>query len=145
MWNFEDRIDAGRELARSLMHRTHDDAVVLGLPRGGVPVAAEVARGLNAPLDVIVVRKVGAPGHPELAMAAVGEEGAVVRNPDAIMAVGVGEEELAAAERRSRDGVESRLRARRPAGSRSSSMTGSPPVPRCARRAPSSVPGVRAG
>ena len=114
MWNFEDRIDAGRELARSLMHRTHDDAVVLGLPRGGVPVAAEVARGLNAPLDVIVVRKVGAPGHPELAMAAVGEEGAVVRNPDVIMAVGVGEEELAAVERRSRDEVESRLRALRP-------------------------------
>ena len=110
MWNFEDRTDAGRELARSLMHRTYEDAVVLGLPRGGVPVAAEVARGLNAPLDVIVVRKVGAPGHPEVAMAAVGEDGASVRNPDVIAAAGVDEEQLAVAEQNSRGEVEGRLR-----------------------------------
>lgn len=110
MWNFEDRIDAGRELARSLTHRAHEDAVVLGLPRGGVPVAAVVARALGAPLDVLVVRKVGAPGHPEVAMGAVGEDGAAVRNPGVIASVGVEEDELAAAEQRSRDEVESRLR-----------------------------------
>jgi predicted phosphoribosyltransferase len=118
MWNFEDRIDAGRELARNLTHRAHEDAVVLGLPRGGVPVAAVVARALSAPLDVLVVRKVGAPGHSELALGAVGEDGAVVRNPGVIAAVGVEEAELAEAEQRARDEVESRvrmLRAGRPA------------------------------
>ncbi|MDQ0615238.1 putative phosphoribosyl transferase [Microbacterium sp. W4I4] len=120
MWNFEDRFDAGQELARSLTHRAHEDAVVLGLPRGGVPVAALVARALSAPLDVLVVRKVGAPGHSELAMGAVGEDGAVVRNPGVIDAVGVSDAELAAAEQRSRDEVESRVRMLR---------AGRPPVP----------------
>lgn len=110
MWNFEDRVDAGRELARQLTHRAHEDCVVLGLPRGGVPVAAEVARALSAPLDVLVVRKVGAPGHAELAMGAVGEDGAVVRNADVIAAAGADEATVAAAEGRERAEVQRRSR-----------------------------------
>ena len=62
---FRDRAEAGRALAGELQHLRSDDAVVLALPRGGVPVAAEVARGLDAPLDVLLVRKLGVPGHEE--------------------------------------------------------------------------------
>jgi putative phosphoribosyl transferase len=72
---FRNRIDAGRHLARQLDFLRNTDLVVLGLPRGGVPVAAEVAKHLGAPLDVIVVRKLGVPIQPELAMGAIGEEG----------------------------------------------------------------------
>src|SRR5437870_1476652 len=69
---FRDRRDAGRALAQCLVHhRGRPDLLVLGLPRGGVPVAYEVARALGAPLDVFVVRKLGAPEHPELAMGAI--------------------------------------------------------------------------
>ena len=68
---FVDRVDAGRHLAEALVHLAGTDLVVLGLPRGGVPVAAEVARSLDAPLDVLVVRKLGLPWHPELAMGAI--------------------------------------------------------------------------
>ena len=74
---FRDRRDAGRLLAERLGPLRGQDVVVLGLPRGGVPVAAEVARALGAPLDVIVVRKLGVPSQPELAMGAVGEGGAL--------------------------------------------------------------------
>ena len=70
---FKNRVDAGRRLAERLGQLRGEDVVVLGLPRGGVPVAAEVARELDAPLDVIVVRKLGVPFQPELAMGAVGE------------------------------------------------------------------------
>ena len=70
---FRNRVDAGRRLAERLGQLRGEDVVVLGLPRGGVPVAAEVARELAAPLDVIVVRKLGVPFQPELAMGAVGE------------------------------------------------------------------------
>ncbi|MGF2949997.1 phosphoribosyltransferase [Microbacterium alcoholitolerans] len=108
MRSFEDRVDAGRQLGERLAEREWSDAVVLGLPRGGVPVAAEVARALDAPLDVLIVRKVGVPWHPELAMAAVGEEGAVVRNDDVIATAGVSRDELAAGERRERAEVEQR-------------------------------------
>ena len=111
MRSFEDRVDAGRQLARRLAERGDgewSDAVVLGLPRGGVPVAAEVARALGAPLDVLIVRKVGVPWHPELAMAAVGEEGAVVRNEAVIDASGVSRSELAHGEERERAEVERR-------------------------------------
>jgi putative phosphoribosyl transferase len=79
---FHDRVDAGRPLA-DLLHAAGmggDEVVVLGLPRGGVPVAAEVARRLGAPLDVIIVRKLGAPSEPELAMGALGEDGVRVEN-----------------------------------------------------------------
>jgi putative phosphoribosyl transferase len=75
---FRDRIDAGRRLARRLTGLTGQDVVVLGLPRGGVPVAAEIALALGAPLDVIVVRKLGHPDQPEYAVGAIGEEGARV-------------------------------------------------------------------
>ena len=73
---FRDRREAGRQLAEEVSERLGDeDVVVLGLPRGGVPVAFEVARKLNAPLDVIVVRKLGVPYQPELGMGAIGEDG----------------------------------------------------------------------
>ena len=75
---FFDRKHAGRLLADRLAPLRRPDGVVLGLPRGGVPVAAEIARGLGAPLDVVVVRKLGVPGQPELAMGAVGEGGVLV-------------------------------------------------------------------
>ncbi|GAA4487527.1 phosphoribosyltransferase [Microbacterium panaciterrae] len=108
MHGFQDRVDAGRRLAARLVADPPPDAVVLGLPRGGVPVAAEVARALGAPLDVLVVRKVGVPWHEELAMGAVGEEGATVRNPDVVRDSGVDEHTLRAAERRERIEVERR-------------------------------------
>lgn len=113
---FADREDAGRRLAERLAERVSEephgfaDAVVLGLPRGGVPVAAQVARALDLPLDVLIVRKVGVPWHEELAMGAVGEEGAAVRNEDVVRASGSGPAELAAAEDRRRAEVEHRAR-----------------------------------
>ncbi len=86
---FADRADAGRHLARRLAHLRGEDIVVVGLPRGGVPVAAEVARELRSPLDVIVVRKLGVPVQPELAMGAIGEGGARVVNHDVVSAAHV--------------------------------------------------------
>lgn len=78
---YADRRTAGRALAAALVPYAHrDDVVVLALPRGGVPVAFEVARALDAPLDVFVVRKLGAPGHPELAMGAIASGGVRVLN-----------------------------------------------------------------
>ncbi|HEU4513850.1 MAG TPA: phosphoribosyltransferase [Nocardioidaceae bacterium] len=97
---YANRAEAGRELARSLKHLRGPDLVVLGLPRGGVPVAYEVARELDAPLDVIVVRKLGVPFQPELAMGAVGEEGILVLNRDVVRLAHVSEEEMASVERR---------------------------------------------
>jgi putative phosphoribosyl transferase len=85
---FLDRRDAGRQLARKLANYTNDTSVlVLGLPRGGVPVAYEVARALHAPLDVFVVRKLGVPGHRELAMGAIASGGSRVLNLDVIQAL----------------------------------------------------------
>jgi len=73
---FSDRVDAGRRLAAKLVqYAGRSDVIVLGLPRGGVPVAAEVAKTLGAPLDVFLVRKLGVPGHPEFAMGAIAEGG----------------------------------------------------------------------
>lgn len=114
MSRFADRVDAGRRLARRLAERVAEapdafaDPVVLGLPRGGVPVAAEVARELAAPLDVLIVRKVGAPGQEEVAMGAVGESDAVVRNDHVIRVVGISAQALAAAEDRKRAEVAQR-------------------------------------
>ena len=68
---FQDRSEAGRELATTLASKGYDSPVILALPRGGVPVAIEVARALKAPMDLVMVRKIGAPGQPELAVAAV--------------------------------------------------------------------------
>jgi hypothetical protein len=81
------------------------DVVVLGLPRGGVPVAAEVARALGAPLDVIIVRKLGVPSQPELAVGAVGEDGVLVVNERVARRVHLSEAEFAAMERRGGGGA----------------------------------------
>lgn len=89
---FVDRRAAGRELAEHLSgYAGRDDVVVLGLPRGGVPVAYEVARALGAPLDMLVVRKLGVPGHEELAMGAIASGGVEVRNDQVIADARVGE------------------------------------------------------
>ena len=92
---FRDREEAGVDLGVAIAKLSLVDPVVLGLPRGGVPVAAEVARALKAPLDVIVVRKLGVPFQPELAMGAIGEDGVVVVNEDVVRAAGVSEREIA--------------------------------------------------
>ncbi len=107
---FKNRVDAGRELAAQLEHLRGKDVVVLGLPRGGVPVAYQVAKALGAPLDVIVVRKLGVPYQPELAMGAIGEDGVRIVNRKVLAAARVDEEELAAVEKRER--VELQRRAR---------------------------------
>lgn len=88
---FTDRRDAGRRLAAALRHLENDSPVVLALPRGGVPVAAEIASALDAPLDLVVVRKIGLPEQPELAMGAVveGDPPIVLRNEDVIRTAGV--------------------------------------------------------
>ena len=80
---FRNRTDAGRKLAAALLHYRNENPIVMALPRGGVPVAAEVAHALNAPLGIILVRKIGAPMQPELALGAVvdGAEPVIVRNP----------------------------------------------------------------
>ncbi|WP_406148991.1 phosphoribosyltransferase family protein [Streptomyces sp. NBC_01012] len=96
---FTDRTDAGRRLAVALRHLERRDPVVLGLPRGGVPVAYEVAQALGAPLDVIVVRKLGVPYHPELGFGAIGEDGARVISDEIVRHTGVGDEDLASVER----------------------------------------------
>lgn len=97
---FTDRTDAGRRLAARLTHLAGEDVVVVGLPRGGVPVAAEVARALDAPLDVIVVRKLGVPLQPELAMGAIGEGGVRVLDEEIIDRAHVSPDELAGIEER---------------------------------------------
>jgi putative phosphoribosyl transferase len=82
---FADRREAGKELAAKLVaYRGRQDVVVLALPRGGVPVAFEVAEALDAPLDIFVVRKLGMPGHPEFAMGAIASGGVRVLSEDAI-------------------------------------------------------------
>lgn len=97
---FYDRRDAGRRLAAALAGHVGEDAVVLALPRGGAPVAAEVASALAAPLDLVLVRKIGAPGHEELAMGAVADSGGgpvTVRNDEVIRMLGVDEQTFASA------------------------------------------------
>lgn len=87
---FHDRVEAGRQLAERLSaYGRRPDVLVLALPRGGVPVASEVARALDVPLDVLLVRKLGVPGHPELAMGAIASGGIRVLNPDVIRSTGV--------------------------------------------------------
>ncbi|WP_282703527.1 phosphoribosyltransferase family protein [Streptomyces sp. CC219B] len=107
---FENRADAGRRLARRLDHLRSGDVVVLGLPRGGVPVAHEVARALGAPLDVLVVRKLGLPWQPELGFGAVGEGGVRVLNDDVLAGVRLGAGEQAAVEEAQRAELDRRLR-----------------------------------
>lgn len=99
---FVNRVDAGRALGARLQHLRGEDVVVLGLPRGGVPVAAQVARALEAPLDMIMVRKLGVPFQSELAMGAIGEDGARVLIPAIIRRAAVSADAVADVERRER-------------------------------------------
>jgi tryptophan 2,3-dioxygenase len=108
MTSFRDRAQAGSILAEKLTHLRGQPVVVLGLPRGGVPVAAEVAKSLDAPLDVIIVRKLGVPFQPELAMGAIGEDGVRVENPEVIRQSGVTAEQISAVERSERDELDRR-------------------------------------
>ncbi len=106
---FQDRADAGRQLGLRLMYLRGRDTVILGVPRGGVPVAFEVAAALDAPLDVIIVRKLGVPSEPELAMGAIGEDGTHALERSVLAATGVKQEELRAVERRERAILEDRV------------------------------------
>jgi putative phosphoribosyl transferase len=106
---FRDRVDAGRQLALRLTDLRLTRPVVVGLPRGGVPVAAQVARRLRAPLDVIVVRKLGAPRNPEVAMGALGEGGVLVLNDDVVARAGVSERALRAVQAREQRELDRRV------------------------------------
>jgi putative phosphoribosyl transferase len=116
---YRDRREAGRELAQRLRQYAHRrDVVVLALPRGGVPVAVEVAEALGAPLDVFLVRKLGTPGHRELAMGAIASGGVRVINEEVVEWLGITAEEIdrvAADERRELDRREAVYRAGREA------------------------------
>ena len=106
---FADRVDAGSRLATRLEPFRGRDAVVLGLPRGGVPVAAEVAKTLGLPLDVIVVRKLGVPFQPELAMGAIGEDGARFLNRPLIERGRISRSDIDAVARRERETLDARV------------------------------------
>ena len=106
---FADRADAGRQLAERLSHLRGQDVVVLGLPRGGVPVAFQVAVALQAPLDVIVVRKLGLPYQPELAMGAIGEDGVRVLDREILQMGGVRAEEFRAVQNREQSQLRKRV------------------------------------
>jgi putative phosphoribosyl transferase len=109
---FRDRADAGRRLAEEVRPTLEGerDVVVLGLPRGGVPVASEVAEAIGAPLDVIVVRKLGVPFQPELGMGAIGEDGVRIVNDEIVQMANITSRELADVEAAERDELERRAR-----------------------------------
>ncbi len=95
---FLDRADAGQKLAKQLsVYANRDDVVVLGVPRGGVPVAFEVAQALKAPLDIMLVRKLGTPGQQELAMGAIASGGVRILNEEVIRELGINQEQIEAA------------------------------------------------
>ena len=115
---FQNRRTAGASLGIAVGETVLDRPLVLGLPRGGVPVAAEVATAIHAPLDVVVVRKLGVPRHAELAMGAIGENAVTIVNADVIRSVHVTDDEFAAVEQRERCVLErmvETLRVARPA------------------------------
>src|ERR671930_2461807 len=108
---FRDRTEAGRQLAAKLAeYADRRDVLVLALPRGGVPVAYEVARALHAPLDVFVVRKLGVPGHRELAMGAIASGGVRVINEDVVAGIGIEERDIDAVASREQGELERRER-----------------------------------
>jgi predicted phosphoribosyltransferase len=108
---FRDRSDAGRRLAERLTHYANQpDVLVLALPRGGVPVAFEVAQALHAPLDVFLVRKLGVPGQPELAMGALASGGVRIINESVVRALDISPEEIDAVTAQERRELERRLR-----------------------------------
>lgn len=106
---FRNRTDAGRQLAALLTQYRAESPLVLGLPRGGIPVAYEVARTLGAPLDVWVVRKVGAPGQPELGLGAVAEGGALFLDRGMMHSLGFSETEVLQTAEREADEVTARV------------------------------------
>jgi putative phosphoribosyl transferase len=111
---FSDRRDAGRQLAARLSHLAgRPNLIVLGLPRGGLPVAAEVAQSLGAPLDVFVVRKLGVPGHEELAMGAVASGGVRVINAETVETLGISQRTIDAVTATEQRELERRERAYR--------------------------------
>jgi putative phosphoribosyl transferase len=116
--HFHNRMEAGQLLARQLMsYANRPDVLVLGLPRGGVPVAFEVARALRAPLDILVVRKLGVPGQEELAMGAIASGGSRVLNPEVIQGLEIPRwviEDITAREQQELDRRERRYRGNRP-------------------------------
>jgi len=105
---FEDRADAGRQLAAALERFREDRPVVVALPRGGVPVAREVADAIDAPLDVVLVRKIGAPFHPEYGVGAVGEDGVLLLRDEALRALHLSEGDLAETIEREREELDRR-------------------------------------
>jgi len=113
MNHYADRFAAGRVLGAALVHLRAVEPLVLGLPRGGVPVAAEVHRALGGDLDILLVRKLGVPWQPELAMGALGEGGVRVLNEDIVLRVGVRRERLAEVERTERAELARRVHALR--------------------------------
>jgi len=110
---FRDREDAGRKLARALAEFAGKHVVVLGMPRGGVVVAREVAAALDAQLDIVVTRKIGAPGEPEFALGAVTQEGDVIVDRQAAESMGTTAEYLLEEARRKKSEVDNRLRSLR--------------------------------
>ena len=121
---FVDRSDAGRHLARRLRHLRGADAGVLALPRGGVPVAFEVAEDLHAPLDVITVRKLGVPFQPEYGFGAIGEDGVRVVDDHVVRQTGLTGPQIAEVEARERIQLDRRVAQLR---------GGHPPVPLAGR------------
>ncbi len=115
---FVDRVAAGRQLADRLEHLRGQPIVVLGLPRGGLPVAEQVALALAVPLDVILVRKLGVPFQHELGMGAIGEDGIRVLNDDVVRMTGVSHREIAVVEARERAELERRAARYRHDGAR---------------------------
>jgi predicted phosphoribosyltransferase len=110
---FKDRQEAGKELARALEEFKGKNVVVMGMPRGGVVVAREVAEALDAPLDIVVTRKIGAPGEPEFALGAVTQEGDVIVDSRAAESVGATAEYLQEEARRKKLEVKERMRSLR--------------------------------
>jgi putative phosphoribosyl transferase len=108
---YADRREAGRELAARLQrYAGRDDVIVLALPRGGVPVAYEVAEALGAPLDLFLVRKLGTPGHAELAMGAIASGGVTVLNDEVVQYLGIRREQIDAVAREEQRELERRQR-----------------------------------
>ena len=106
---YKNRVDAGKRLAEALLRLRREDVVVLGIPRGGVVVANEVAKALKAPLDVVVTRKIEAPGEPEYALGAVTQEGDVMMDRQAAESLGASVEYLDDQIRLKREEVKDRM------------------------------------
>jgi len=106
---FDDRVQAGKKLADKLIWLKDEEVVVLGVPRGGVVVASEVAKALGAPLDVVMAKKIGAPGEPEYALGAVGEDGEVLFNVKEAEYVGATREYLENKVREKRTEIKEKL------------------------------------